>query len=436
MNNSYNEALRKAMCEFLLKYLTIKYQKKWNFYGEIRYPDKRSVDFEFAFNDGNSGLNLKISGKTEISDSTDINLSSVICEFQIKNIQNQNNAASEENDIECSFEVRNRDSFCVDFLLKISKYIMNNYSYNYFYNDYKKLSKQNPFDYLNELKESGLIEWEQLDDNRIILGKKYNVYIANYAEEKYILTISDKIFEEDASASDNIFISDDKNKVQIIPGNSLKIDIAGRLSVIFDYRYKNKFFNLIKDTLENIITVEDLIIRTTDMHCIYKGHHLQRIIALVCIETDGVINEESIEALYCAECDNYYISENEFQRISNKGRLCCQVFTSEEYSRSEKYSAEEWAQRSVLRSYGYNVNAQMNLSEDQRHEILSFMVENEIIGVDRAIDFISWLARRNTGRNSASAREKWYADIEYLRRYKKVNAVVRVKSIYRRQREE
>ena len=86
----------------------------------------------------------------------------------------------------------------------------------------------------------------------------------------------------------------------------------------------------------------------------------------------------------------------------------------------------------MLRSYGYTVNAQDNLSDDERQRILSFVIENKIMKVDEIIFFIEWLINRNSGKDFYNARLKWNRDIGFLRNYKPVEGIVRVRDIYKK----
>ena len=52
--------------------------------------------------------------------------------------------------------------------------------------------------------------------------------------------------------------------------------------------------------------------------------------------------------------------------------------------------------------------------------------------VDEVINFIEWLIKRNGRKEFHAARIKWNRDIEFLRDYKPVKGIVRVKDIYRK----
>ena len=52
--------------------------------------------------------------------------------------------------------------------------------------------------------------------------------------------------------------------------------------------------------------------------------------------------------------------------------------------------------------------------------------------VDEIIFFIEWLINRNSGKDFYNARLKWNRDIGFLRNYKPVEGIVRVRDIYKK----
>ena len=196
--------------------------------------------------------------------------------------------------------------------------------------------------------------------------------------------------------------------------------------------YSEEVRSLLPLLKQTTIPINDFLIRTNGMHCINKEHHLHRIKALVCVDNGISIKEISVEAMYCTECKQYFISELEYEKLCKKGRICSRVITLMEYKKIAEAGFHSWTEKSLLRSYGYTVNAQDNLTDIERHRILSFVIENGIMKVEEIIYFIEWLINRNTGKDFYNARLKWNRDIEYIRHYKPIAGVVKVKDIYRK----
>ena len=168
------------------------------------------------------------------------------------------------------------------------------------------------------------------------------------------------------------------------------------------------------------------------MNCINKEHHLHRINALVCIDDGKNIKEVTVEAMFCEECIQYFISEMEYEKLCRRGRVCSRVITLAEYKKITESGFQLWAKKSLLRSYGYNVSAQEGLSDIDRHRILSFVIENEIMRTDEVISFISWLIDIHSSKDKYIARQKWSRDIDYVRNYKSIEGMVKVRDIYRK----
>ena len=196
------------------------------------------------------------------------------------------------------------------------------------------------------------------------------------------------------------------------------------------------------DDEQSVITVEDVVVKSLFNKCIYKNHILKDVNALVCVYVweDGeiVIREVSAEARYCEECKVYYIYESEFQKLKRIGRICCNVYDEEEYIRL-KQESNPWNLKpeSVLRQYGYTVNASDNYSTFHRQQILRFLCDNDILSKDRIISHISWLIDKNSHRDRYSnAVRKWREDLLFIKNYNNRNAdkTIKVRSIYRKKR--
>ena len=225
-------------------------------------------------------------------------------------------------------------------------------------------------------------------------------------------------------------INDEDLDVDVL--DFINVNVCDRFHFNYSMPYSKEIRSLLPLLKEITIPINDFLIRTNGMYCINKEHHLQRIKALVCIDNGNCIKEVSVEAMYCTECNQYYISEVEYEKLCRKGRICSRVITLMEYKKIAEKGFHSWAEKSLLRSYGYIVNEQDNLTDVERHRILSFVIENGIMKVEEIIYFIEWLINRNTGKNFYNARLKWKMDIDYIRNYKPITGVVKVRDIYRK----
>ena len=88
-------------------------------------------------------------------------------------------------------------------------------------------------------------------------------------------------------------------------------------------------------------------------------------------------------------------------------------------------------EESTLKIYGYSVNAKDNLTDNERQDVLSFIIENNIETENQVIQFLSWLIEQNKNRrNMENAVNKWERDINFVRNYQRVNKRVRVRDLF------
>lgn len=163
------------------------------------------------------------------------------------------------------------------------------------------------------------------------------------------------------------------------------------------------------------IGYEDFVIRTTKASCANKGHWLENIEAIFSVMTPKGIMKVAGTAMYCAVCDEYYISEYEYERIRRYGTLCHKVITDVKYV-SMKGNYKNWAEQSLLSSYGYSANEKDDLSDSERQGIIKFVIENDIMSAPRVLSFLEWLLRKR-GSSCINASEKWRRDIQFVKGY-------------------
>lgn len=395
LDSLYKVAKQKLIC--LL-------DRKWIFKGSVDYPDLHNVNFE-----------LKYCGDDEEYYITGIcgigkrfSLSKIIVKCDISN-----GIDPKYTKFEVEYDER---KYLDDIEKSISMILENNRSYKYFCEDYERYTRQDPFQYVSELIKSHSFEIEkEVDAGPDCMNYHYT---GEYGEDSFEIYI------------DNSAVDYDDNEEP--PFDYFCVDVGDRFRLSLyevDSDSIRELFLLIE---RSTISIENFLIRTTSMHCIKQDHHLHRIRALVWLDNGKKIKEEEIDAGFCTECNQYFITELEYEKLCQKGRICCRVITFSEYRKLYESGYHKWAETSLLRSYGYSVNAQDNLSEDERKRILAFVVENKIMSVNDIINFLEWLMHRNSSKNFYAARLKWNEDIEFLRKYKPIEGIMRVGNIYQK----
>ncbi len=177
----------------------------------------------------------------------------------------------------------------------------------------------------------------------------------------------------------------------------------------------------VEDT--TVIAFEDFVVRSTYFGCL-SGHKTETITAQINIlRKDGSTETANVTAGYCHTCGCYFMAEKDYLSLKSRGILLCQVITEKDFKKNGTriISGEDWKPESLLHQCGYNVNATDDLSDTQRHEILTYVVESGLQSVYQITNFLDWLigqAHRQTMRDMSSAIAKWSSDRRYISNYK------------------
>ena len=174
---------------------------------------------------------------------------------------------------------------------------------------------------------------------------------------------------------------------------------------------------------------KDFLTRVNVFHCTAGGHKLKDIRCRVRIMAkNGQISAYTIPGAYCETCDKYYILDDDYKRLKQKGILICKV-VEKEYWISPKKQILNLNEESLLHMMGYNVNVQTGLTKKQRWGILEMIVDEEVLTVTEIRSHLNWLIRRNqNNHNFDLARSKWQEDSNHLAEYK-TGDVVNVQGI-------
>lgn len=164
--------------------------------------------------------------------------------------------------------------------------------------------------------------------------------------------------------------------------------------------------------------------------CVSRKHNMDSIIVEIqVIDQKGNIKNININGFYCHECNLHYILDSEYERIRKIGTPLCQIFEDIKYfaNANNKFDLNY---ESILYSFGYNVNAQNNLSDKQRFKILSFIVDNGVLSKSEVISYLNYFINMRIGRKEyKNAISKWKMDINSLNNYKAIKVNKKVESI-------
>lgn len=324
------------------------------------------------------------------------------------------------NGINYSFLIESNTSNHINFLQNFSDNINQFHTTQIFLQDYQRIFRKNPLSYIKDLVDTNLFEWN-------ITENINNEEPENLELIKYTGTFGEEVFELGYQQNEKEFYN---SYINICVGEHMEIHI----NQIPD----EKIMNLIYPCQKNVITVEDIVVRTSQSFITHHQHNLEFVHAHICMHKEFKMFEVLTDAYYCKECDRYFMLERDFIKLSHVGAFGCRVITESTYlSASKTNNYASWNEQSVLRAYGYTVNKTDNLSPAQRQSILMFIYKNSIMQLERMISLIEWFMDRHRANDCIDARRKWQEDIDFLKEQRDKLGTYRdimVRNIYIKQR--
>lgn len=172
------------------------------------------------------------------------------------------------------------------------------------------------------------------------------------------------------------------------------------------------------DTIPSI-DINSVIVLKNTLKCSFN-HNTNDIAARIpVLNENGEIYYVETRASYCSVCNRFTILKDEFDKISDI--VICKVIdeTSNYNPESQTQTNEIENDGSILKYYGYNVQTQKNISEQQRHIILSSVIEAEIMSRRQVVDLLEVnIKRKSTRPDCQLAIQKWKEDIIFVNTYK------------------
>lgn len=179
-----------------------------------------------------------------------------------------------------------------------------------------------------------------------------------------------------------------------------------------------KFFS---DLRRKDIEYSDVIITMNSM--VGHDHHIEPLRGIVQLLTNQNKQiEYEIYVGYCLNCNRYYCFKDDYQEMIKHGIPLCAIY-SEDGDRDKKaVNAFRYKSQSVLNARGYSVGMELDLSEEERQEILSTVLKSELVEVHDLISFLNWLIQtRRTQPKYANAVNKWQNDLKFVKDFEREN---------------
>lgn len=186
----------------------------------------------------------------------------------------------------------------------------------------------------------------------------------------------------------------------------------------FDFNNTNIVPNKEKYNEIPPIDIYSVIILSNTLKC-STNHKTKDLIAKIpVLNEDGEISYLKINASYCFECNRFTILKDDFCSI--RDIIMCKVIDETvEYQNNNESEFDIEQKKSILTQYGYNVQTKKGLSEQQRHIILSSLIEAHILTRREVIDHINTLIERGSKiPNWKTATQKWKDDKQFVAEYR------------------
>lgn len=170
------------------------------------------------------------------------------------------------------------------------------------------------------------------------------------------------------------------------------------------------------------ISSDDFVIRTNIFKCISEHHHLEEVLGVIqVLKSDGTTVEEKVTAAYCSECGCYFLMRSEYERIAKRGILICKMIEKEDFYKHSLHFPD-MAGESILMQNGYNVKANVGLTDIQRQTILANLMDNHVLSASQIISYLQMFKTQKMGLPAYKmAVDKWDADLQFTRLYKENN---------------
>lgn len=163
------------------------------------------------------------------------------------------------------------------------------------------------------------------------------------------------------------------------------------------------------------LDIHDIVVVSNTLKCSFGEHETIDVKADIPVlyETGEVFNLQTTIS-YCKQCKRYTMLKDDFKNIS--GIIMCQVLDETTILNSQNDDDIDIKQKeSILYKYGYNVKGKRNLSDEQRHIILSSVIEAGILNRRQIADHLTTLIDRGSKIPKWEyATKKWKRDRQYV----------------------
>lgn len=187
----------------------------------------------------------------------------------------------------------------------------------------------------------------------------------------------------------------------------------------FDFDSTNIILDKSKYTEAIDLNIYSAVVLKNTLNC-SLNHDTKDVVAKIPIlDKAGNVAYKTINASYCKTCSRFTILKEDFEKIEDI--MLCKVIDETIDANTAKHddNFESEQTKSILTQYGYNVQTKKDISKEQRHIILSSIIEAQIMNRRDVTNHLTTLVDRGSKISSWKlATQKWKEDIEYVNSYK------------------
>lgn len=187
---------------------------------------------------------------------------------------------------------------------------------------------------------------------------------------------------------------------------------------------------LLKTHSSTVLDYHSVIVYSDIIRCQKLGHILEEGIGIVqvCLIKNNIpyFQRYEIPIYKCDKCKVFYITEEIYQKLSNKGNIIAQVISQKQFDEGIHKGSNYGNIEHLMHKCGYNVVAG-GLKQKQRRALLKHIISSQIVTKEQAINHLKDLIKMNYYNfRMENAISKWEKDIEFL---KEENIQIGIKTI-------
>ena len=147
-----------------------------------------------------------------------------------------------------------------------------------------------------------------------------------------------------------------------------------------------------------------------------RRHH--KIISATGVLTSLEGKPVKIDVQYCTSCKIYFINQDTYIDYREEYGNLMGNFAFHDRSGSNVQRSGEWADKSILKLCGYNVDKNIGLNDEKRRLILKNIMIRDILPKHRIEEYLEFFIRMNKdNRDKIMAVRKWKADLNWVRNF-------------------